>query len=409
MAQVSIVMPAHNSAQFIGQAIKSILAQSFEDWELIVVNDGSVDDTAQIVLQFNDPRIKHFYQAGQERSAARNTGVQMTQGECIAFLDADDFWLPEYLECQVSVLRKFPEVGLSFTWTYVTDPEGKPIRVSGYGESGIQDRTSFLRAMLLGNRMSSGAVIVRRVALNRVGLFDPEVSQGEDWDLWLRVAMQYPVAVVTLPLFCYRRYNTFMLTKLSDRGAEDAYLHILDKAFGLLTDQNLLQGKPEALGRVWWQGAWIRFVLGDVSEGQRRMLQARRIYPQLFEPPYAQFVEIVSYLADELYDLITPLDEAVRCIRKLKDSLPDWARPLQPACLTSIGHYAGLHIFRAYELRNRSEVARAAILVLKYQPAQLLNRGICAIILKAILGTGRFSGKSRNDGNLLPLLAPLVS
>ena len=112
--KVSVIIPTYNRAEYLGEAIQSVFDQTFEDFEILIVDDGSTDDTQQLVLSFHDPRLRSFYQNNCGISAARNAAIRSADGEYIAFLDSDDVWLPELLESQVAVLDRRPEIGLVY-------------------------------------------------------------------------------------------------------------------------------------------------------------------------------------------------------------------------------------------------------------------------------------------------------
>ena len=132
MPKVSVVMPAYNYGRFLGEAIQSVLDQTFQDFELIVVDDGSTDNTKEVIGSFTDRRIKYIYQQNRGVSTALNVGISASRGEYIALLDADDIWLPHNLEKGVEVLDEHAEVGFSYGQAYLMDIEG---RIYGLRES----------------------------------------------------------------------------------------------------------------------------------------------------------------------------------------------------------------------------------------------------------------------------------
>jgi glycosyltransferase involved in cell wall biosynthesis len=380
-------MPAYNQAQTVGAAIESVLAQTFADWELIVVDDGSTDETAEVVGRYADNRIHYCYQANQERSRARNNGIARSRGGIVAFLDADDFWLPEYLAKQTASFRQHPEAGLSRTWTYDTDAAGVVVRLGGNGASEARTPEAFLAAMLVANRMSSIATAVRAACLAEVGGFNPDLRQGEDWELWVRILRRYPAAHVPEPLVGYRHDNVFMPPRLAQRGYEQAWVAIVERNFAGLEDSPLYALRQEALGTAHWRAAWNRYALNDLAAGQASAAQARVIYPELFGVP-ERFVESVAYLADELYDLYTPLDEALKYIDRLFENLPPALSDLRSRRRAARGRYCGLHVFRGYEMRQRGPTRRAAALALRDSPRWAANRGFWSITWRAVSGWG---------------------
>lgn len=185
--RVSVIIPAYNAAATIYDTIASVLAQTFTDFEVIVVDDGSTDRTAELAVSTGDPRIRLIGTENGGVSRARNRGISEARGELIAFLDADDIWLPRKLSCQVRVLEAKPEVGLCVTRATRIDTTSRPI-----GEvRTVHDSDDFTATLLLESSsvgMISSA-LVRRSALNSVGGFQPGQRQCEDWDMWLRLSL----------------------------------------------------------------------------------------------------------------------------------------------------------------------------------------------------------------------------
>ncbi len=190
--RVSIIMAAYNGQKYIADSIRSVIAQTFQDWELIVVDDGSVDGTAEIVrrLQSSDCRIHFIYQSNGKQAKARNTGIRHSSGEFIAFLDQDDMWVDNKLEKQVEVLSAtdvdvvFSD-GFYFQGDNIFDEANRFSTVDGKF-----DGDSFFRLSFTINRIPILSAIVRRKSLVRIGLFeeDPQYQNCDDYDLWLRLA-----------------------------------------------------------------------------------------------------------------------------------------------------------------------------------------------------------------------------
>lgn len=186
MARVAIIIPTYNRASLIGEAIESALSQRFRDIEVVVVDDGSTDATAEIVAEFGD-RVRYLWQpnAGNPCSA-RNRGIGATTSEFLVFLDSDDLLLPDKVERQVAYLDAHPDCDLVFGDCLIMDEHGNEIPgATVYTEKHWTGRAD-LSNLLLSNFIAVNAPLVRRSALERVGLFDPEV-RPEDYDLWLRI------------------------------------------------------------------------------------------------------------------------------------------------------------------------------------------------------------------------------
>jgi len=183
---VSIVMPAYNVAWCIGRAIDSVLAQDFRSYELIVVNDGSTDGTLAVLDRYG-AAVKLIDQDNRGMSAARNRGIRQACGTYIAFLDADDWWLPEKLSRQVDLMTRRSDLGFCSTAARVEDGNGRLLNLWRCPDG----RSEILETLFAQNAAIAGgcsAVIVRKELLERVGLFDESLGGFEDPDLWMRLA-----------------------------------------------------------------------------------------------------------------------------------------------------------------------------------------------------------------------------
>lgn len=210
-----MIIPAYNAARSITQTLNSVLQQTYQDLEVIVVDDGSTDTTADSVraYQHRDERIRLIQQANAGAAASRNVGIQEAQGSYIAPLDADDIWESDTLEHWVACLdQSGPEVGVVYGWSYDINEQDQP--TGEFRASSVQGRvfTTLLCHNFLGN---ASAALVRRSCFERVGLFDTSFqAQGvqgcEDWDLYLRIAQHYEFRVVKQFLVGYRQGSTTM-------------------------------------------------------------------------------------------------------------------------------------------------------------------------------------------------------
>jgi glycosyltransferase involved in cell wall biosynthesis len=186
---VSVVIPAYNASGCIGATLDSVLAQTFSDYEIIVVNDGSPDTEAlEQVLQRYLLYIRYFKQENRGPSSSRNRGIVEARGEYVAFLDADDFWLPQHLASQITILRNTPSLGLVYSDSLVVR-DGKCIRKTFDRER--QEKPVTFEA-LLGERctVSTSTTVASRKELLGAGLFDEGMTRCEDFDLWLRMAFR---------------------------------------------------------------------------------------------------------------------------------------------------------------------------------------------------------------------------
>ena len=192
MTEVSVIIPTFNRAQKVSRAISSVLGQTFTDFEVIVIDDGSVDETGDVLAGFKDRITLISHPENRGVSASRNSGITASQSPFIAFLDSDDYWLPEKLETQVRYFRENPDaVACQPEEIWVrngvrVNPWKKHIKPSGW----IFERSLKLCVV------SPSAVMIRRAVLDEVGLFDEGFPVCEDYDLWLRIGCRYPVNLI---------------------------------------------------------------------------------------------------------------------------------------------------------------------------------------------------------------------
>jgi glycosyltransferase involved in cell wall biosynthesis len=205
---VTVVIPAYNAAETIGEALRSVLAQTYRRFEALVIDDGSNDATPQIAGGSRDERVKVISVPNGGVAKARNLGIQEARGEFVAFLDADDVWLPWKLDRQVAALRSNPAVGLCFTGARRVDSGLRPI-----GDIPANGYRDYCEALLLhANIVSAGSssVVMRRGPLQDAGSFDPRFSQCADWELWLRLSRRIQFLPISEPGVLYRVHEARM-------------------------------------------------------------------------------------------------------------------------------------------------------------------------------------------------------
>jgi glycosyltransferase involved in cell wall biosynthesis len=231
MPKVSVVIPTYNQASFIDETIRSVLNQTFQDFEIIVIDDGSTDNTPEVISALP---VRYFRQENQGCSAARNHGIKLSSGEYIAFLDSDDVLMENALEKGVDVLDRHPEVGFSYGQAYMMDENGRIHRVrksSFLDSSTIVDGTEQIRELLFFNRIPMSTLMVRRHCLDDVGGFNEELKNFEDRHICIRLAKRYSAAYIAEPLVKYRVHPNQIHKSVNHRLAEKAHLLILREIF----------------------------------------------------------------------------------------------------------------------------------------------------------------------------------
>jgi glycosyltransferase involved in cell wall biosynthesis len=198
---ISVIIPTYNSAQYIREAIDSVLCQTYTDYEIIVIDDGSTDDTRRIIKD-EYPGVRYYRVQHKGVGSARNYGISMAQGEYIAFLDADDKWLPEKLEKQFNAFNEYPEVGMVFT-------ENRFFWKAQIVDRGINKRKKLMSGDILANifmnsYVGTPTVMVRKSVLDDVGWFEEQLVVGEDLNMWIRIAAKYRIELIDEPLVLCR-------------------------------------------------------------------------------------------------------------------------------------------------------------------------------------------------------------
>ncbi len=200
---VSVILPSYNSAHYVGSAIRSVITQTFPNWELFIFNDGSTDDTDKVVAEFlADTRIRYIKQENLGQPKTRNKGVRMAEGSLIALLDADDIWMPTKLEKQIAIFDKFPDVGVCGTSSELIGPTGEVC-----GECKRQEFYGRAVPALVTGQLSVGmsTSVTRREVYDKVGFFDENyLPFSMDYDFWLRAAMKYMFYNIDENLVQYR-------------------------------------------------------------------------------------------------------------------------------------------------------------------------------------------------------------
>ena len=199
---ISVIIPTYNKSQYLKEAIESVLNQTYKNIEIIIVDDGSTDNTEKIARSFQGTRIIYFFQKNKGPAGARDSGIKKAQGEYVAFLDSDDLWLPEKLERQIEFMERNSEIGLLGTGCYEVDSGGKMI-----GKKNFPTENNILQKILIKyNPFIQSSVTIKKEILDKVEGYDENFSESEDYDLWLRIAKYCQIANLPEPLVMKRYY-----------------------------------------------------------------------------------------------------------------------------------------------------------------------------------------------------------
>ncbi len=277
MPVFEVIVPAYNAARFLRAALDSVVQQTFQDWRILLVDDGSTDETAAIAATYAEqlgPRFKYIPQTNAGLPAARNTAIRHAEGEFLALLDADDVWLPCRLEETLKVFTARPRVGLTYGYIDSIDADGHVLQTfktpNRHPEGKIGPRI-YMRE----NDLPCPSITFRAACVAEVGMFDESMRATEDRDLWLRIALRYEVALVREVIAQYRTSPQAM-TSDPERMFQ-AQLRFIDKHYG--APGCGFRARRVALGHVFRQKAEALAARGQSRAALQSALRAFTLNP----------------------------------------------------------------------------------------------------------------------------------
>jgi glycosyltransferase involved in cell wall biosynthesis len=292
--KVSVVMTCYKYAHYLPQAIDSVLGQSYGNVEVVMVNDGSPDNTDEVMQPYlRDPRVVYIKQENSGQAIAKNNGIKAATGDFIAFLDADDAWDLRKLELQMPLFAD-PEVGIVYSGMSYMDEDGKPIAGPPVQPMSMPRAGRITEALFVDNIVPFSAAVVRRECFEACGMMDTSYRMAIDWDLWLRMSVRYKFDFVAEPLLRYR---------LGHAGQMSKNLHVRE-GDTMRIMQNFLASNPGLLPRrlVRWVMAYSYCLRGyrnrrtDGWKSLRCYLQAIR-WRWMHGTAYAGIAKLIVYKA----------------------------------------------------------------------------------------------------------------
>jgi len=343
---VSVIIPCFNTGAFLGDAIKSVLGQTDSLFEIIVVDDGSTDDTKQIVGSFEDSRIRYVYQENRGLSSARNTGLAETKGELVTFLDADDTFLPDKLTAQRGFLDTHPEVGLVAGGYVRTTAEGEAVY-----SSVPRNRAVSLEALLMGGQFPVHVTLLREAWVERVGGFDESLNAAEDWDFYCRLALTgCPILQTRDIVATYRAAPKSMSSDPSRQTL--AMKRVLEKMLASdLFPERLRSREAAAWGSVHLRSAVRFFGCGMAREGASELARMAERDPGLLRD-WRRIGGVVAGWS-RFYQAGRPTD----LLDVMFDNLPDAAKEMR-----AIARAVRFHVrLKQYQFRRETQGAKGSI------------------------------------------------
>ena len=189
----SVIIPLFNKEKFIEATLKSVLKQTFIDFEILIINDGSTDNSGPIIKGFDDPRIRYFYKENEGVSSARNDGIDKAQSDYISFIDADDYWYPDFLEEMFKIIKSFPQEKV-FSSAIEIETSKKVIPASySIVKTNDYEIVNYFTASSKETVICTSCAVFHKSIFEETGVFDSEIKSGQDTDMWIRIGINYPV------------------------------------------------------------------------------------------------------------------------------------------------------------------------------------------------------------------------
>lgn len=396
---VTVIMPAYNAGSYIGKAIASVLAQTRQDWELIIVNDGSTDHTASIAASCTDPRIHYLEQENLGPASARNRGIREATGQYLAFLDADDIWAPEFLNVMVSALSSFGHT------SYVCCGSGF-IDDSGAIHPRMQlPRTlsmSWVDDLIHNHSHLPHTVLCRRAQVNELGGFDSAIYGTEDWDLWLRLEKKWGMPIAVQKILAFYRLHGNSISTNPERMLENL-TRVIEKHVTSVEQEHRESVRGQALASALLSTAIIYLMQNDQPNATRCLCRAVTHDPAFLERD-ALYYELLcndqpkGHRGDvERIDLTRSVTEATNALAKITNSAL--------SKITQRNAYARLMLTAsemAWQQGNLTQSRQMWLRALSSSPSTALSRRSVRLGTRALLGHDAISMLKRLRTRIVP-------
>jgi len=374
MPQVAVIIPAYNQSQYLRQAIQSVLDQTFIDWEAVIVDDGSSDDTRNVAHSFTDSRLRYIYQENRGLSAARNTGIRSSTAPYLSFLDSDDMFLPEKLALLLDALEQQPELGMVAGQAIPVDENNQ--RVGKIMDTPLPQQPERL---LLGNPLHVGSVLLRRSWQEQAGFFDESLRSYEDWDMWLRLSvLGCRMSYVNKPVSLYR-FHTAQMTRIGTQMTTATFA-VLDK---LYADPELPPAWQElhdlAYSRAYLRAAAQAYLAENFDYAKTCIVNAVQLNPSLLQDSGQPLSDTFSGWID-----LPKTSRPVELLETIYDNLPENLQALQRRKRQNVGKAAIQLAFYSYQQGDMVMTRYAIRHAFRCQPRYMLNRGALAIFLHSV-------------------------
>ena len=319
--KVSVVIPAYNHEKYVGEAIQSVLDQTFQDLELIIINDGSTDHTEAEILTFKDDRIRYYSQENRGLSATLNRGIELSRGEYFNFLPSDDAFFPEKLETQLRCFEEDPNLGLVFAYPFLIDAEGREITDGPAAQWAIvpyKTKEEIFPAFFERDFLSAPTALIKMDCFKKVGVFDESFQYAQDYDMWMRVLKYFDVRLLKQPLVKYRWHGA-NLTYQATPETELERVKVLLKAYKNLSIEDIFPTLRRRKDTFDYAEAYEKLASYMEKSGIPALISISQIYrdrSKSFIRPQADFSDFQEEEARESFGL-KPLRKDDRKIKLL--------------------------------------------------------------------------------------------
>ncbi|MDX1615873.1 MAG: glycosyltransferase [Candidatus Promineifilaceae bacterium] len=389
LPKVSVIIPSYNHAAHLRPCVDSVLAQSYPHCEIVVVDDGSTDESVAILQSYGNA-IRLIRQQNQGTQAARNRAIRASSGDYLALLDSDDAWLPDKLARQMAAFQCNPEAGLVYSLAYRVgedDTEAKPDSRL-LGRPLADDRRLAFRQLVTANRIPALTAVFPRACIDAYGYFDETLLGAGDWDMWLRIALHRPIVCVPEPLALYRQHATNTTKALfQTRRVFEEHSRVLDKVFRLAPDGLLPpELKDKALAQTALYGASTAAQVGDAAGTIDSLAKALARDPALTTDADALLGPIVSCTHQ-----LCAAEPTAACYRDFIDLLFARLSDVAPAAAQlrdeALARATMSTVFARYQRGQRGGLGSLLWTGIRAKPRWLFNLGVLSIGLRAALRT----------------------
>ena len=259
--KVDVIIPTFNGLPYLKETIKSILGQTYQDFDLYVIDDGSTDKTKTYIKSIKDKRVHYHKKKNGGQAQARNVGLRISKSPYVTFVDSDDIWYKDKLKKQVTVLESHSNYGMVYGFHRLIDQNGKVVGKVIYSKTG-----NLFHYLLGGNRISGSAsmVMVRREVFDKVGFFREDFLIGEDWEMWLRIAREYKI-------YCIEEFLAAL--RVLPEGMQQDYAKMakgLDYMLPVMLNEfrPSIRGTARLKGACYFDSALYYFMAGDIDKAR---------------------------------------------------------------------------------------------------------------------------------------------